>query len=324
MRHASITLLALAGLSAIPSVATSDGLARGRGLVIHGPDEVLAMCRELDGVLWLELPGGQRYELVTSPFDPAIANPGDGAFHPFDESEVRAAIAALRHPIGRVSADLYLLPFPRRYGLESSAGPGIVLLSPGVRPLARERQHAEVVHELGHVVHHRHLPDADVAGWARYRTLRGIQDETVFVASAPHADRPHEIFAEDFRALFGGADANYSGTIENQRIAPPASVAGLEDFLLGLVDAPLALSARPNPGRGPLAVVAAGGDGGALDLFDVAGRRITTLSPERTGSGWTWRWDGRDARGAEVPPGVLLARRRGDPSAPPLRIVRRP
>jgi len=325
MRYLSAALLPLLLVATAPPEAAADRLSPR--LVIHRPADVRArLCREVDGVLWLELPGGQRFELVLDPYDPAIANPGDGAFHPFDEAEVRNALAALAYPLDAVAADLYLLPFPRRHGLESSAGPGFVLLSPGMRPLARERQHAEVVHELGHVVHHRHLPDGDAAGWRRYRALRGIEDETVYSAQAPHADRPHEIFAEDFRALFGGTLANYSGSIENPRIVAPAAVAGLEDFLVGLAGAPPALttlSAYPNPARGPLAVLAAGGHGGPLDLFDVTGRRVTTLAPERTGAGWTWRWDGRDAHGVEVRPGVLLARVRGAAAAP-LRIVRRP
>ena len=39
-----------------------------------------------------------------------------------------------------------------------------------------------------------------------YLPLRGITDLNVYSDAAPHADRPHEIFAEDFRALFGNAE----------------------------------------------------------------------------------------------------------------------
>ena len=63
------------------------------------------------------------------------------------------------------------------------------------------------------------IPD-DADGWTRYRALRGIGGASVCNASAPHADRPHEIFAEDFRP-FGGDLANYSGTIENRGSHPP-------------------------------------------------------------------------------------------------------
>src|SRR5262245_6832592 len=226
MRHRPSALLLLLLLAAAPASAKAR-------LVVHGPDEVRSYCHDVDGATWLELPGGGRWELVTDPHDPAISNPGDGVFHPFDEAEVRAAIAALSYPLEGLAADIYLLPFPRRQGLESAAGPGLILLSPGVRALARERQQAEVAHELGHVVHYRHLPDADVPGWRRYRSLRGIEDETVYSPDAPHADRPHEIFAEDFRALFGGPLANYSGSIENPELTAPAAGAGLEALMGG-------------------------------------------------------------------------------------------
>ena len=186
-------------------------------IVVHDAAETLRdWCRtDEQGVLWLELPGGARYELVTSVFDPAIANHGDGSFHPFEAAEVEAAIAAVSYPLDGVAADVFILPYPRRAGLASAAGTGLILLSPGVYALPRTQQHAEVVHELGHVVQRADLPDTDTEAWSRYRGLRGITDPTVYSADAEHADRPHEIFAEDFRALFGGALATSTGTIEN-------------------------------------------------------------------------------------------------------------
>lgn len=309
--------LALALLVAAPARADELSAAGGgvRGLVIHGPDEVLAGWCSSDGEgrLWLALPGGARFELVTSTSDPAIVNPGDGTFHPFDPAEVRAALDAVTFPLGAVSAHVFVLPFPRRLGLESAAGPGLILLSPGVLPIAREVQHAEVAHELGHVVQHAVLPDTDLEGWQRYRDLRGIGDVTRYSADGAHADRPHEIFAEDFRALFGGSLANYAGTIENATLAHPNQVAGLEGFLRGLsfgLPAATSLRAWPNPARGPLTFARAGATATALDLFDAAGRRIVTLPPGSSADRVTWRWDGRDEAGGMVPAGVLLARAR--------------
>jgi hypothetical protein len=250
-----------------------------------------------------------------------IANPGDGSFHPFEEAEIHAALATLRFPLGRVRADVYVLPYPRRAGLESAAGPGLVLLAPGVRPLSREQQHAELVHELGHVVQRALLPDADQERWRAYRTLRGIEDATRFSAGAVHADRPHEIFAEDFRALFGGPLATYSGTIENSTIRPPAEVAGLEAFMLGLADAsfPSALMAAPNPARGPVRFVRAGTTAAPLDIFDAQGRRVATLAPVLASGGVQWSWDGR-ARGGIPGPAVVYARVR-DGSTPVVRVA---
>jgi len=309
---ASLATILAAQVHASEVNATCDA----SGLVIHGPAETFKRyCLEQDGRLWLTLPGGARYELVTSTSDPAIANPGDGSFHPFEETQVRAALAAVRYPVASVNADVFLLPFPRRDGLESAAGPGLILLSPGVRPLSVQQQHAEFIHELGHVVQYSRIPDADTDGWSHYRELRGISDATVYNASAPHADRPHEIFAEDFRALFGGDLANYSGTIENAQLPAPATVAGLSDFMRDLAGATAAwagtaLACYPNPSIDAVSFARGTGAAVALDVYDVAGRRLATLQPTAGIGVTTWRWDGRDLTGAPVGPGVFFARAR--------------
>ncbi|NOT33385.1 MAG: hypothetical protein HOP12_04355, partial [Candidatus Eisenbacteria bacterium] len=215
-----------------PASATPTSASKIR---IHDADETLRDYCEWDGTCWwLTLPSGTRFELIGSTHDPAILNPGDGEFHPFDAAEVRAALAAVRYPLEGVACEIFLLPYPRRFGLDSAADRELILLSPGVRSLSPERQHAEVVHELGHVMHLARLPDHDLAGWANYRGMRGIADAQTYAPDAPHANRPHEIFAEDFRVLFGGALAVRDGAIENAAIAPPAAVVGLEGFLLGL------------------------------------------------------------------------------------------
>lgn len=318
---ASIMVLALLATAAAvavgaPDVAANELQAQGAagGFVIHGPDQTLSdYCAwDAEGRLWLTLPGGARYELVTSTADPAISNPGDGAFHPFQESEVRAALASLRFPTGSLRADVFLLPYPRRSGLESAAGAGLVLLAPGVRPVSPEQQHAEFIHELGHVVHRALLPDSDANAWNAYRALRGIADPAVYAASAPHANRPHEIFAEDFRALFGDPLANYTRTVENAVIPPPSQVAGLREFLLELagVAAPVVLAARPNPAHGAVEFTRPGGPATLLDVFDAQGRRVASLSPTRVGNGLRWSWDGRDRTGAAATAGVFYVRPR--------------
>src|SRR5438876_12383531 len=104
-----VTLLA-------PRHASSDelGAAGGaRALTLHDADETLRdfCARDAQGRLWLELPGGARYELVTTVTDPAIANPGDGAFHTFSGDEVRATLAQVgpRFPLASIHADILIL-----------------------------------------------------------------------------------------------------------------------------------------------------------------------------------------------------------------------
>jgi len=294
------------------------------GLQLHGPQETLRdFCRQEDGQLWLYLPDGARFELITSTADPAITNPGDGSFHPFDEAVVRAALNQIRYPLAGASAHVFLLPYPRRTGLQSAAGAQLVLLSPGVLSLTAEQQHAELVHELGHVIQYALMPDEARDQWDRYRELRGLTDPERFHDGAPHADRPHEIFAEDFRALFGGALATYSGTIENSSICMPQMVRGLDAFMLDLAGVTLAagrLDGFPNPTPGALTFRRSGGAADLLDLYDLAGRRLTSLAPTSAGGVWTWRWDGRDERGHRSAAGVMFARARGS-AAPALRFV---
>lgn len=307
-------LALLLALSA-PAGASELGSARVHvaGLVVHDAATTLRdHCRYADGRLWLELPGGTRSELVTSTADPAIANPGDGAFHPFDPAEVRAALAEVAFDLEGVSAEILLLPYPRREQPGSVAGRGLILLSPGVRPLSREHQHAELVHELGHVVQYALLPDADADGWREYFRLRGL-DPAVHTAAAPHADRPHEIWAEDFRALFGGSAATSTGTIENATLPHPAAVPGLREFMLARATAASAgaprLLAVPLA-RGAVTFSRGGAAAAPLDVFDAAGRRLASLVPRTSEHAVAWHWDGRDAAGRAVRGAVVFARAR--------------
>jgi hypothetical protein len=299
---------------AVPA-AEADELAASASantFILHDASSTLRDYCAVDneGRTWLTLPGGHRYELITSTTDPAVANPGDGMFHPFDASQVQAALAEVRYPVGALAAEVFILPFPRRVQMESAAGPGLILLSPGVRTLSRAHQHAEFVHELGHVIQYALMPDGD-SRWNAYRRMRAIDDLAHYSGSSRHADRPHEIFAEDFRALFGGADANYSGTIENDSLAVPSQVAGLEPFMLDLAGGAVAFRAVPNPTHGSLRLSIPRGTAVALDVFDTAGRRLATLAPRTTATGVEWMFDGRDASGRPVEPGVLFARPRG-------------
>jgi len=181
--------------------------------------------------------------------------------------------------------------------------------------LRREQQHSELVHELGHVVQYARMPDGD-SRWQEYRSLRSIQDVQRFSASSSHANRPHEIFAEDFRALFGGSTATYSGTIENDALSLPSQIAGLDAFLLALAGpgAAQTFSAWPNPAQGAMRFSWQGGEAVPLDLFDAAGRRIAQLAPERRWNSVEWTFDPRGTSIAERG-GVIYARPRGSRGA---------
>src|SRR5439155_18830623 len=105
--------------------------------------------------------------------------------------------------------------------------------------------------------------DADTLAWSRYRRLRGIEDVVTYSASSSHANHPHEIFAEDFRALFGDAMSNTAGTIENAAVTYPTLVSGLSDMVLSLTAAPapsFPLTVAPSGAHGQV-MLARGGAG---------------------------------------------------------------
>ncbi len=310
----TLSLGLVTALLTVSSAGAADlaSSAHTRGFVIHDARETLErFCRWEDGRLWFEISSGARWELVTSTSDPVITNPGDGRFHPYDAAEVTRALSAVRFPLTGIAAEIFILPYPRRSGLESAAGPGLILLSPGVRALSAAHQHSEFTHELGHVVQYVRMPDSDGDRWQRYSSLRGLDEATNRSGSA-HADRPHEIFAEDFRALFGGVLSNVEGTIENATLEHPGSVAGLEEFFLSLAtesgEMAMKLSA-PSVSRGAVVYSRLGYELAPLDVFDVTGRRLATVMPTTQMGSVSWTWDGRDPQGQRVR-GVTFARAR--------------
>ena len=225
--------------------------------VIHDVGDVLAnYTSQLDGKLYFASPTGYRWELITDINDSEILNKGDGSFHPFSDVLVEEALTQASYPLDTIPIEVFILPYPRRGIVESSASPGAVFLSPGVLECSAELVHFTVVHELGHIVHRHFIPDDNSELWQRYKELRGITDVSVYNAAAIHRNRPTEIFAEDFRFLFGSALANYSGTIENSSLPLPTAITGLRDFMLSLVDASggaddvttsVSLNSFPNP-----------------------------------------------------------------------------
>jgi hypothetical protein len=302
--------------------------------VVHDADEILSRFTVgSEGRLDFVDVQGSRWELINRIDDPEITNRGSGSFHPASEEVVREAlrdIEARGFPLDGLH--VYLLPFPRRGLMPSSATRDAIYLSPGVVPFRSEPIHALVAHEAGHVIHQRYLPDGDLNGWKVYRHIRGIEDQTIYHDGARHADRPHEIFAEDFRVLFGGDLANYSGGIENPDLVHPSLVPGLLDFMAGLAGesparetTPLS-AAYPNPFRTSTTIrmsLSPERKTAVLDIVDAAGRHVRRIpDTEISGGNLTARWDGRDERGRLVPAGVYFARLPGDPFRSTTRIIR--
>jgi hypothetical protein len=301
---------------------------------IHDSAQVLSENIRMEGARMIfTAPDRSEWDLVTTTDDPAIQNPGSGTFCPPAADIVAEALEAVSEEIGPVAVDIYILPFPRRNLLTSSAGRGVIYLSPGVYPYSRDQVHALVVHELGHVVHLGFLPETG-DGWVRYRTLRGITDLDRFNETAAHRDRPHEIFAEDFRVLFGGLGANYSGTQENGDLADPWLVPGLREFMVELTHEdpaagtanPLSLEASPNPFRPTTTIhfnVIQGGVDARLDILAIDGRLVRRLVQKDLAPGaHSVTWDGRDERGLSVAAGMYFVSIRAGSAHSRLKLVR--
>lgn len=287
---------------------------------VHGPAEILASrCEKRAGQVVFVPKRGIAYRFVTDVNDPLIANRGDGAFHPMPVEDVVTALRSIRLTGMDLDIDVFVLPYPRREVLDSSARDDMIFLTPGMRPVSEPAVHFTVVHEVGHVFQYRWLPDSDLAGWDEYHRTRGTTDAAVYRAQGAHRNRPHEIFAEDFRFLFGGALATYSGSIENDDLPLPNAVLGLEAFVRDLSSRRLAtfpladITAQPNPFNPATSIrvrfQAEATSVARVAIYDAAGRNIRDLyEGVPTGRNLDLAWDGRRDAGPRAASGIYFAR----------------
>jgi hypothetical protein len=269
----------------------------------------------------LQLNDGRYFDIIMDINDPSVINKGDGSFHPFVEEDVIRALEEINYPDLKLSFDIYLLPYPRRNLLISSAGEREIFLSPHVLEIPINVTSYIVTHEVGHVFQFLNLPNRDVENWSKYKQLRGITNTGKFSPNGPHAYRPKEIFAEDFRVLFGGEAAKYDGVIENPELVPPTVVAGLEEFFTSLRPAVfepktiVALSNSPNPFN-PFTEICVklgdefspGLDRLSIRIYDVTGALVKTLySGVPGGREVRMKWDGTSDDGNRVASATYFA-----------------
>jgi len=328
-----VATVAAALAAAAPAGATSQPVP---GVVVYSAEEVLRLYVHFEGSqAVLDAPDGTQWPLVTAPGQAGLSNTGDGRYHAMPESEVCAALRGVDFPLSRVPAQVFILPYPRRDVPASAAGSGCLFLAPGVQEYGREEVHFVVTHELGHLVQAALLPDDDASGWNRYRELRGITDTNVYCAGAAHADRPHEIFAEDFRFLFGDDASRYSAGIENGSLELPTANPAVRAFFLGLAQGgstswvrSSGLSNGPNPFVSSTTITfdlastsaapsaPAGSSAAAqapvrvrLAVYGVDGRIVRQLVDGKYLPGqYRVVFDGRDGAGVQLPRGVWFAR----------------
>ena len=317
-------MLCLGGLLAVPQPAsgteTAGALERVLNNGIHVriyPADYLASIATYDGTrAEIPLGGGKYLTVITDISDPLIANKGDGDFHAFEVSDVIDLLGEINHPSMSLDVEVYLLPYPRSNMLMSSTSGTTVFLSPHVLEISRESAAYVIAHELGHVFQNRYLQDHAYRPWGEYRAIRGIDDRERFSDSASHAFQPKEIFAEDFRVMFGGASAFFGGRVENVELASPLHVDGLAPFFARLTTSSafdadafiVGVSNFPNPFNPSTRIVVdvsgefvATGQPLAVRVYDVRGALVRELySQQPTGPQIVVTWDGRDHAGRLV------------------------
>jgi len=111
----------------------------------------------------------------------------------------------------------------------------------------------------------------------------------------------------------------------------PVHATGCQVFLSVGVGGPAGngvspLHVLPNPSFGPVSFLSSDDLASATEIriVDLQGRTVANLGPETLGARGRLEWDGRDARGTPVAPGLYLAHVRHGSLAHTLRIVRIP
>ncbi|MCK4236509.1 MAG: hypothetical protein KAX38_05280 [Candidatus Krumholzibacteria bacterium] len=332
-------ILALSSTISADDLFVTFDLSNGVEVHLYTPETILERMIERDGEgrLVLNLPDGEMYLLVGDVSDPVIKNKGDGAFHPMKVELVVQALDEIDLYGTKMDMiiEVYILPYPRYCILRSTARGNKLFLSPGVYEINRCITAYIVTHEFGHAFQNKYLPDNDEDGWRQYLSLRGIYGNPDYSENSSHRNRPKEIFAEDFRYLFGGEDCRYSGTIENPNMPLPGQVDGLEEFIVSLAACDIAsMSGRsvppateiqsasnyPNPFN-PTTTIHAVFSGSStsrdhyvdLRIYGVDGSLVRVLHQGIvTDSEFEIAWDGTNGNGAPVASGIYLFRLRSE------------
>lgn len=313
-------------------VMAGTDLGNGINAEIYSPDYIReSMIEEINGIPILLIGDQYRYELIPGVDDPAILNKGDGRFHPVKREDILRSLKDidLNGIPMEMDVEIYILPWPRRFYLRSTAIENRIFLSPGVYHISSESTAFTVTHEFGHCFANRYLQGDQEERWKNYLEVRGLAGDYRFSSNSVHRNRPAELFAEDFRYLFGGAESNYSGTIENPQLPPPDQVPGLEEFFVSLVGEQIVLGEQqlpdgnrvikelsnyPNPFN-PSTSIKTIFDGNEscrtvdIKIYSADGSLVKNLFNGNVyGDELTVEWNGRDSKGRVVNSGVYFCR----------------
>src|SRR5262245_43957886 len=161
----------------------------------------------------------------------------------------------------------------------------------------------------------------------RFTNIGGV-DRSLFAGLDPNSGIPTAWdagFASDLgnydvmASAFAGGNIYLGGFFEKMRGAPRSHLVGLSPTSVSVAGervSPMAgtLLAQPNPSRGVVTLRFAAPEGEEADvaIYDLAGRRVRSLSTGALRAGeQKLTWDGRNDRGADVPSGLYFGVVRG-------------
>ena len=153
-----------------------------------------------------------------------------------DRAEYEKALAEVRFPLAAMGEyKVYFMcrrlkNYPSALALSFLDGSTVVFGT--YYSFSAEKIHQLAVHELGHLLDFRLMKEET---WKEYLKLRGLTDAFRYNnAGNVYENRPQEIFAEDFRLLFGGDMARKIPHL-NKNLPHPQTIQGLEEFYLSLL-----------------------------------------------------------------------------------------
>ncbi len=301
-------LLLLLG-SGLAGAAEIHHLGNGITAPIYSPAEISDQ--------WITLEKDSAY--LTHPAAGTVElDVGGDVMYPFDQVGVVEALEAMRGFETSVDVDVFILPATPASVGSSFARRNAIYLAPGISPVDPSTAAYITTHEMGHLLTWAFI-DGQPARWKAYLDIRGL-DASSLQPDVIHADRAREILAEDIRALFGGALATVSGSIENHDLIHPGRVDGLKEmlveFFLGRDVTPhqITSSAFPNPCNPRTTIEMAFPEGldmegrtGVLRIFDIRGALVQALTGGHVANNTlTIQWDGTGRSGGVVSSGRYL------------------
>jgi len=227
MIRTSIVSLVLIQLIMAPIALAYDNIKlvageESKNEIIYNQDEKMVLKQE-----WY----GMKFELST------LQRLGLREIKEADRDEYQKALEEVKFPLELIGDyRVYFLNYRLNGDLDARAlsfTDNSVVVFGSYWSMDKASIHNLAAHELGHQIDFKLMNQEK---WNIYIKLRGIENQNIYNNNSEyHYNRPQEIFAEDFRLIFGGEAARSASHI-NSLLINPNEVQGLKEFFLSLVN----------------------------------------------------------------------------------------